>query len=151
MSRTPTPTLARLRKKVAHREDGCIVFTGYLMVNGYGTILHRGEKRLVHRVAYELAYGLIPDEAQIHHRCGTRACVNPEHLEALGSADHAAEHRPESCIHGHPFDEANTRVIKGKRHCRACDRDRQAAYRLAHPGRHAASARRSYQRQKAQA
>ena len=54
---------------------------------GYGVIRAkrsgqsaRTEPRLAHWIAYELANGPIPPGARVNHTCGTRACVNPEHL-----------------------------------------------------------------------
>lgn len=129
MSKPPTPTAERLRKKTKTLDNGCIVFTGYVMKNGYATILHRGEKRLVHRVAYELANGPVPEDLHIHHRCETKLCVNPAHLAAVDAKQHKAEHAVTHCVHGHEFTLANTRVIKGARHCRKCDAQRQRDYR----------------------
>lgn len=59
---TRTPTLERLTRASEEREDGCIVFTGYVDKQGYGRISHgeKREKQLVHRVAYELHIGPIP-------------------------------------------------------------------------------------------
>ena len=33
-----------------------------------------------HRFAWEVAYGAIPDGADVLQRCGTRLCVRPDHL-----------------------------------------------------------------------
>jgi hypothetical protein len=39
------------------------------------------------------------------------------------------------CPKGHPYDEANTYVDKGKRICRICKRESRKAYAVAHPDR----------------
>lgn len=43
---------------------------------------------LAHRFSYERFIGPIPYGYDIHHACGKRLCVNPNHLEALGRRDH---------------------------------------------------------------
>ena len=33
--------------------------------------------------AYELVRGPLPKGASLRHRCGTRACVNPDHMDVV--------------------------------------------------------------------
>lgn len=135
------PTIARLLEHAVRDDSDCVLFTGYLDRQGYGRILHDGEKRLVHRVAYELFIGEIPAGHEVDHLCGVRHCINAEHLEAVTPAENTrrAERgnaRKTHCIHGHEFTIENTRLHARdngviQRMCRRCDADRAAASRRA--------------------
>ena len=59
--------------------SGCKVFLGKLS-DGYGRIDIKNRAYAVHRVAWELKYGKIPDGKVLAHRCDVRSCCNPDHL-----------------------------------------------------------------------
>jgi hypothetical protein len=121
------------------RVDECWGWLASIAGNGYGQFTVAGATALAHRVAYEMAYGVIPAGLQIDHLCRTRSCVNPGHLEAvtprenvmrapdtLGARFAAKTH----CPHGHAYDEANTTYRKnGGRRCRACNREEWRRWR----------------------
>lgn len=105
---------------------------------GYGRIQHEGRGQRVHRVAYELVHGPIPEGLVIDHLCRNRGCVNPAHLEPVTAGENvlrgegisAVNARKTHCKRGHLFDEANTWISrKGRRHCRTCSRLRMRKQR----------------------
>lgn len=106
---------------------------------GYGLFWIDGRYEGAHRWSYMQAKGPIPDGLELDHLCRTPACVNPAHLEAV--TRQVNQHRSNSvsglnarkteCPQGHPYDDKNTMVIKGHRHCRECSRARTRAWRAA--------------------
>jgi hypothetical protein len=61
-------------------ETPCWVWQLSLNHNGYGQV---GRGQRAHVVYWERVNGAVPDGHQVDHLCGIRACVNPEHLEAV--------------------------------------------------------------------
>ena len=108
--------------------NACVPWSGYRDSEGYG----RNGGPLAHRQVYERVIGPIPEGLTIDHLCRNRACVNPQHMEPVsmrinalrGDTIAARKAAQTECIHGHPFDLANTRIdVNGTRRCRACNRN----------------------------
>lgn len=122
---TPHRSLADASQYYAQGEGGqCWLWGGAVHGDGYGRFYLGGQEHYAHRVVYEAFKGAIPRGHVIDHLCRVKACVNPEHMEAvtvkentrrglLGTRTH--------CKRGHPFNDANTTVdSRGSRRCKTC-------------------------------
>ncbi|MDY3555321.1 HNH endonuclease signature motif containing protein [Gemmata sp. JC717] len=76
--RTSNP--ARIFDRVTKSESGCWLYTGGISSTGYGIASVKGRSAHVHRMAFELRCGEIPDGMCVLHRCDVRRCINPDHL-----------------------------------------------------------------------
>jgi hypothetical protein len=88
----------RFWSNVSIAAGGCAEWNGSITSSGYGTFWHSGKLRAAHRVAFELAFGNIPDMVGadqrgtcILHRCDNPRCVNPEHLFVGTHADNMVD------------------------------------------------------------
>jgi hypothetical protein len=59
--------------------------------NGHGEFKVDGRSSVAHRVAFELAYGQIPDGMLVRHTCDNGACCNPTHLLTGTHADNVRD------------------------------------------------------------
>jgi hypothetical protein len=170
------PTTAERFWSKVRKAEGCWLFQGTKRPDGYRRFgigsLTDGTRRnvLAHRYAYELVNGPIPLGLTVDHECHNRAkdcaggptcphraCVRPDHLAAkpirsnvlAGRTPPAANLAKTHCHKGHPFDEANTRAIRGVRQCRACDREKAQQRRAADPERTREINRRAEERRRA--
>ena len=125
----------RFWSKVDRRgPEECWPWMGTRNRNGYGQISFDGRGQMVHRVAYELCVGPIPEGLTLDHLCRVRHCVNPAHLEPVTQQENLArtvgwfganQRRKTHCPKGHPYDEENTYITRrGHRACRECKRQR---------------------------
>jgi hypothetical protein len=133
------------------RLDGdCIVWTGEKCPAGYGRFRIQKRIYMAHRVTYTVAYGLVPEGLEVDHLCRNRACINPQHLEAVTHLENVARSvrarigQPKltrkarskahsngtgrvnaaktHCPQGHPYEGDNLILMKSRsgRKCRTC-------------------------------
>jgi hypothetical protein len=126
--------------KVDKRENGCWLWTGSTLPQGYGQVRIDGTLRLVHRVVWWMSHGEWPDvvDHTCHNAdetcsggwdCQHRRCVNPTHLASgTQKANLAASPltgQGKSCKRGHLWTPENTYMTpNGRRQCRTCRRAR---------------------------
>lgn len=114
--------------------DDCWVWSGSRTSGGYG-VFHADGHHLAHRWVYEFMVAPIPVGLHLDHLCGTRACVNPYHLDPVtprvnaaraggGQASGAKRRSASECHRGHAFDKDNTVWQGGLRRCRKCANER---------------------------
>lgn len=77
------PTVSEDMEAKTDNTGACWIWKGAIATTGYGQISVDGVRKYAHRVAYELANGLIPEGMRIDHICHTPACVRPDHLRVV--------------------------------------------------------------------
>lgn len=84
-----------------------------------------------HRHVYRVLVAPVPAGLELDHLCRKPLCVNPDHLEPVTKAENVRRRYEvyTECAKGHEYTPANTYIRPGgHRDCRACIRDRVAAY-----------------------
>jgi uncharacterized protein YndB with AHSA1/START domain len=78
------PLADRFWMKVRTGGRGCWEWTGSRWPGGYGRFMHSQARGVVkaHRLAYELAWGPIPEGLHVLHHRDNPACCRPTHLYA---------------------------------------------------------------------
>jgi hypothetical protein len=77
----PGSTLAERLWERTDKSGECWIWRG--AAYRYGVIRYQRHCYLVHRLAYELVKGPIPEGLTIDHLCMVRRCVNPAHMEPV--------------------------------------------------------------------
>lgn len=136
----------RFKEKYIISKNGCWVWNSPLRPDGYGQFSFEGLPRLAHRWSYEQTKGNVPEGLELDHLCRNRACVNPDHLEAVtrtGNTKRGNLHKVlrarwkkiTHCPQGHPYNKRNTYISKaGTRACKMCKLESQRRRRKAAVG-----------------
>lgn len=124
----PLKTLDEIKAHCVVDDNGCWLWCRRLDRHGYGEMRRDKRKVGVHRAAYELAKGPVPDGLVIDHLCRVRRCANPDHMEPVTNAENLRRGKSRErshCVHGHPFADENLRfAANGKKICVTCQRAR---------------------------
>lgn len=60
--------------------NNCLLWSGPKAGRGYGVISINKKMYYVHRLAYRMFIGRIPNNMFVCHHCDTPSCFNPDHL-----------------------------------------------------------------------
>ena len=85
--------VARFMSKIDKDGDnGCWLWTSGCDPSGYGRFNpSHGSKLYAHRVSFEIHYRPLVTGEVVHHKCGVKNCVNPEHLESTSHQANVSE------------------------------------------------------------
>ena len=75
------------------RQGECLVWTGAVDGDGYGSVSVNGRIVGVHRYAYEREHGKLPTDIDVDHRCHNPACFELKHLRPATRAQNASHRR----------------------------------------------------------
>ena len=139
------PIEQRLLTRREIDDADCWLYTGFIHPEGYGRIGYQGRSStLVHRVAFEIWRGPIPEGLTVDHlchtfddtcpggpRCSHRRCFNPDHLELVTAVENTTRGRSFSsvnrakthCKRGHALTPDNlyrSRSNPRSRYCKTC-------------------------------
>lgn len=70
----------RFNKFVTKNDNGCWLWTGAIQ-GTYGVFHHEGRQKLAHRMSFQLFNKPPGPGLVIRHKCKSKTCINPEHLE----------------------------------------------------------------------
>ena len=104
---------ARFWTKVNQAGDGCWLWQGTVLRQGYGCFKIAGKMHRAHRLAYQYTKGAIAPGLLISHKCDNPRCVRPDHLFLGTHKDNAVDRdmkrrgyfcSPESKLHKAPLE-----------------------------------------------
>ncbi len=86
-------TLRLLKGLKRNDETGCWEWQGCRSSRGWGKIKYQGKSHWVHRIAYAIFHGPLPEGLTVDHSyeagCRSRGCCNPDHLVAMSVSENS--------------------------------------------------------------
>lgn len=89
----------------------------------YARTTIKGKNKYAHRIAYEFAFGKIPDDMTIDHLCRNKSCINVAHMEVVSRGENTKRRfiYQTHCKNGHLLAGSNLEYqSSGYRRCRTC-------------------------------
>ena len=119
-------------------KNGCWEWTGAVASTGYAILNIDKQRKLAHRIAYQLFVGPIHHPLQTDHLCRNKKCINPAHLEAVTSKENSLRgkhplykiHREQICKRGHDLSVEENRIYRkdGRYRCKICVKQTRKEY-----------------------
>ena len=109
----------------------CDIWEGARNSAGYGHLWLGDRTYYAHRIVWAQEHGAIPEGLVVMHSCDVPSCINIEHLSIGTVRDNARDavakgrlgnQRKTECPQGHAYTPENTKLDRGWRYCRECDR-----------------------------
>lgn len=83
--------LKKLWANTIRTPEGCWVWQGAKNDAGYPYAYYEGRMVGAHRLVYRLTGNPLHPGDAVNHRCHTRACINPDHLNAASTRENTLD------------------------------------------------------------
>lgn len=101
-AKTRQTTVSEWFWNYVEKNEGCWWWRGSIALNGYGRTFMNGRWHYAHRLAWQIAHGVVPAGMYICHSCDNPGCVRPDHLFLGTPADNHHDARSKGRLRSNP-------------------------------------------------